>query len=112
MIHKYVIVNIFRTDSGVHAINGTCHVDLHRRNGMVYDPRTVTICLNKYFKKEELPIRIIKTHIVPETFHSRHSAISRTYLYRMTIVKAHSMNVAPHSHYIPIEEWGRSLFYW
>lgn len=78
---------------------------------MEYNPRAVTLCLNKYFKKEDLPIRIIKTNIVPETFHSRHSAISRTYLYRMAIAKAHSMNVAPHSHYIPIEEWDRRFFY-
>ncbi|XP_018578535.1 tRNA pseudouridine synthase-like 1 isoform X2 [Anoplophora glabripennis] len=106
------IVNMSsRTDSGVHAINGTCHVDLLRKNETVYEPRSITLCLNRYFKKQEVPIRIIKTHIVPQTFHSRHNAISRTYLYRMVIAKADSMNVAPNLHYIPIEEWDRCLFF-
>ncbi|KAJ8912933.1 hypothetical protein NQ315_017264 [Exocentrus adspersus] len=111
-INEPVVALSSRTDSGVHAINTTCHVDLHRRNGMEYDPRTLTICLNRYFNQETLPIRIISTHLVPETFHCRHNAVSRTYLYRLAIAKAKTPDVAPkYCNYVPIEEWGRCFFY-
>lgn len=100
-----------RTDSGVHAINTTCTVNLYRSNGMVYFPRSITICLNSYFKKQDVPIRILKTYLVPDTFNCRHKAISRTYMYRLTVGKANSINCAPNYQFIPIEEWDRSLFY-
>nr|CAI5833939.1 unnamed protein product [Callosobruchus analis] len=58
-----------RTDAGVHAINSTCHVDLHKQNGTVYDPHIITACLNKNFKKEDVPIRVLRTCIVPQNFH-------------------------------------------
>ncbi|XP_068899250.1 tRNA pseudouridine synthase-like 1 isoform X3 [Tenebrio molitor] len=99
-----------RTDAGVHALNSTCHVDLFRRNGMQYEPRTLTICLNKHFTKQEVPIRVLKTFLIPEDFHSRHRAESRTYLYRLAIVKADALNVAPHLHLLPVEELQRCLF--
>jgi tRNA pseudouridine(38-40) synthase len=101
-----------RTDAGVHALNSTCHVDLFRRNGMQYEPRTLTICLNKHFTKQEVPIRVLKTFLIPEDFHSRHRAESRTYLYRLAIVKADALNVAPHLHLLPVEELQRCLFIW
>ncbi|KAJ8985007.1 hypothetical protein NQ317_016918 [Molorchus minor] len=105
-INEPVVSMSSRTDSGVHAINSTCHVNLIRRNG-VYEPSTITICLNKYFNKQDIPIRILRTYVVPETFNSRFQAISRTYLYRMVIAKADGLNVAPNLHYIPIEELDR-----
>lgn len=67
--------------------------------------------LNKYFKKVDVPIRIIQSYIVPETFHSRHNAISRTYLYRILVKKYHNhIRAGKHSAYIPIEELGRCEF--
>ncbi|CAH1154095.1 unnamed protein product [Phaedon cochleariae] len=109
-INDPIVYMSSRTDSGVHALNSTCHVDLYRENGMIYDPCSVTICLNKYFGKEDVPIRILRTRIVPESFNSRHNAISRTYLYRLMIAKANKLNVAPNLNYIPIEELNRCLF--
>ncbi|CAH1976036.1 unnamed protein product [Acanthoscelides obtectus] len=100
-----------RTDAGVSAINATCHADLYRKNGTLYDPLSVTLCLNKYFKKRDVPIRVLRTCIVPPDFHCGTRSISRTYLYRLTIAKANQLNIAPNCHYIPIEEWDRSLFY-
>ncbi|KAJ3642420.1 hypothetical protein Zmor_025211 [Zophobas morio] len=99
-----------RTDSGVHALNTTCHVDLFRANGLHYEPRTITLCLNKYFKKHEVPIRILKTFIVPNDFHCQHKAVSRTYLYRLGVINANALNLAPHLHLLPIEELQRCHF--
>lgn len=66
--------------------------------------------LNKYFRKVDIPIRIIQTYIVPKTFHSRHNAISRTYLYRLLVKKCNDINAHKPLAYIPIEELGRCEF--
>lgn len=96
----------------MHAISTACHVDLHKENGVFY-PVTVKICLNNFFRTEDIPIRILQSYLVPDTFHSRHSAISRTYLYRLLVKKTKELiSVAKSSDYIPIEEWGRCHFLW
>lgn len=96
----------------MHAINTTCHVDLHKENGVFY-PITIRICLNNYFKKEDVPIRVLEAYKVPDTFHCRHNAISRTYLYRLLVKKTNDLiNIAKSSDYIPIEEWKRCQFLW
>ncbi|XP_050501442.1 tRNA pseudouridine synthase-like 1 [Diabrotica virgifera virgifera] len=100
-----------RTDTGVNALNSICHVDLTRRNDTPYHPNSITLCLNKYFNKDEVPIRILKTYNVPESFHCRQNALSRTYLYRLMIAPTENLHAAPSINYIPIEEWDRCLFY-
>ncbi|KAG5892432.1 hypothetical protein JTB14_003367 [Gonioctena quinquepunctata] len=108
-VNDPIITLSSRTDSGVHAISSTCHVDLHRRNGSIYEPQSVTLCLNRYFLKQDVPIRILKTFIVPNAFHCRFNAISRSYLYRL-IISNRTLNRNPLINYIPIEEWQRCVF--
>lgn len=86
------------------------HVDLLRYGGKPYDPSVITFRLNKHFNKTGTPIRILKTYLVPNEFSSRH-AISRTYMYRLAVVRAETetSNLMEH---IPIEELGRCLFVW
>jgi tRNA pseudouridine(38-40) synthase len=70
--------------------------------------QTITIHLNRSFFSRNIPIRIIETLHVPETFHARFNAKSRTYLYRLAIAKreANLKYIAP----IPIEEIQRCCF--
>ncbi|KAK4876145.1 hypothetical protein RN001_012567 [Aquatica leii] len=96
-----------RTDAGVHALHTTMHTDLHRRGTKPYEPGVITGCLNQYFAKNELSIRILKTYLVPSDFHCRHNAISRTYLYRLVVMNTHKKSL--HAH-LPIEEFNRCLF--
>ncbi|XP_071546116.1 tRNA pseudouridine synthase-like 1 isoform X2 [Panulirus ornatus] len=75
-----------RTDKGVHAVCNTAHVDLARKaDGLFYDPNRITHHLNYFFKKTNADIRIHRTLEVPPTFHARHDAIARTYLYRIAV---------------------------
>lgn len=103
----------FRTDAGVHALNTTCHVDLYRNNGLIYNPQTVTIAMNSYFKKQEVPIRILRTYLVPQDFHSRHNAILRTYLYRIIVCQVNGYKKgATNYFFIPVEELDRAYYIW
>lgn len=96
----------------MHAINTTCHVDLYRE-GCVFEPATIRLCLNRFFLKEDIPIRVLQSYQVPETFHCRYNAISRTYLYRILVKKTDDrLSKAKCSDYIPIEDWGRCQFLW
>ncbi|XP_049824067.1 tRNA pseudouridine synthase-like 1 [Aethina tumida] len=100
-----------RTDAGVHALNTTCHVDLYRNNGLIYNPQTVTIAMNSYFKKQEVPIRILRTYLVPQDFHSRHNAILRTYLYRIIVCQVNGYKKgATNYFFIPVEELDRAYY--
>lgn len=100
---------VFRTDSGVHAFNTTVHVDLQRRTGN-YEPLEITHQLNSFFRKNTLPIHVLKTQAVPPTFHCRFSAINRTYLYRFAIVRADFRQ----GYFVnfPVEENKRCFFVW
>ncbi|XP_053693104.1 tRNA pseudouridine synthase-like 1 isoform X1 [Sabethes cyaneus] len=102
-----------RTDAGVHALHNTVHVDLERRNGKPYDEVKVTQCLNRALGSQELPIRIINTQLVPMTFHARMCAKSRTYLYRLGVLRRRFCE-GPSMHalnrFIPIEEHDRCYF--
>ncbi|XP_015192303.2 tRNA pseudouridine synthase-like 1 isoform X1 [Lepisosteus oculatus] len=71
-----------RTDSGVHALCNTAHVDIQRKeNKPPFSEQILTEALNYHLKPE--PISIMKSSIVPPLFHARFNAKSRTYIYRL-----------------------------
>ncbi|XP_026476667.1 tRNA pseudouridine synthase-like 1 [Ctenocephalides felis] len=101
-----------RTDTGVHALNTTCHFDLPK----IYNCHYITVCLNSFFRKENDLIRAIRTRLVPPTFHCRFNALSRTYVYRLAILKQeYSLNnyrptILQYFVETPIEEQNRCIF--
>ncbi|XP_066247748.1 tRNA pseudouridine synthase A [Euwallacea similis] len=110
-IQDTVVIMASRTDAGVHALNTTCHFDLYRPNNNILDAVTIMWGLNKFFYKQEVPIRILNSKIVPPNFHSRTNAISRTYLYRIIVGKCDLEKSAPFGHFAPIEEVNRAHFF-
>ncbi|XP_077060384.1 tRNA pseudouridine synthase-like 1 [Siphateles boraxobius] len=70
-----------RTDSGVHALCNSAHVDIQRRaDKPPLLEQTLVEALNFHLKAE--PIRITRAYRVRSDFHARYQAISRTYVYR------------------------------
>jgi tRNA pseudouridine38-40 synthase len=66
-----------RTDTGVHALAMTAHVDVER-------PITAfRLADGINAKLRPLPVAILKAEIAPEDFHARFSCIGRRYLYRI-----------------------------
>ncbi|KAF2074579.1 hypothetical protein CYY_004125 [Polysphondylium violaceum] len=78
-----------RTDSGVSAFAQVAHFNIDGRvnkKGEPVDhlsPESITLLLNHNFKEYADYLRVIKTEVVDETFHSRHNASSRVYLYKV-----------------------------
>jgi len=68
-----------RTDTGVHAIAQTAHVDLDRD----WEPVRVREAINAYLVLDEERIAIVEARKVDEDFHARFSATARHYLYRI-----------------------------
>lgn len=104
-----------RTDKGVHALHSAVHVDLERQNGEIYDVKYLTALINRNLHNEGLPIRVLRADIVPDTFHCRYNAKSRTYLYRLAIAKDYYLEEgyrgrANYINYVPIEEANRCWF--
>ncbi|XP_067646578.1 tRNA pseudouridine synthase-like 1 [Eurosta solidaginis] len=104
-----------RTDSGVHALHSTLHVDLESRNSEPFDPLKITGILNKQFNKKDLPIRVLSTQKVPNTFHCRYNALGRSYLYRFAVAKHRMDDIgklknANFNSFIPVEELSRCYF--
>jgi tRNA pseudouridine38-40 synthase len=74
-----------RTDAGVHALAQVAHLRLSSRGGRpktIPRPQEILHALN-----DRLPtdINILKVEPATERFHARHDAISRTYLYQISI---------------------------
>lgn len=69
-----------RTDAGVHALEQVAH--LHLPKGSATHPDRLLRLLN-----EGLPQDIVVTRVLPcpTTFHARHDALSRTYLYCLSL---------------------------
>lgn len=65
-----------RTDAGVHAIEQVAHLDVET----VLAPEIIRMKVN-----DELPadINILEVEKAPLSFHARHDAVSRTYLYQI-----------------------------
>ncbi|XP_062317686.1 tRNA pseudouridine synthase-like 1 [Osmerus eperlanus] len=71
-----------RTDTGVHALSNSAHFDLQRRNNKPPFSEDVLVdALNFHLRQE--PIRVSCAYRVPEGFHARFRATSRTYVYRL-----------------------------
>ncbi|XP_017057815.1 tRNA pseudouridine synthase-like 1 isoform X2 [Drosophila ficusphila] len=104
-----------RTDAGVHALHSTVHVDLERPNGQPYDTTTLTGVLNRTLDKQRLPIRVLSSQLVADTFHCRYHATGRTYLYRFAVNKhppseEDNFRNKAYEAFVPVEEIDRCYF--
>lgn len=99
----------------MHALHSTLHVDLERYDGAPYNSTTMISVLNRTLDKQKLPIRILNSRIVPNTFHCRYNALGRTYLYRIAVARA-AIDVADclrnksFETFLPVEELDRCCF--
>ena len=71
-----------RTDAGVHACGQVAHVDIEKD----WPPDKIRDGLNFYLKP--LPIVVLDSSVVPDTFDARFSATARHYLYRILARRA------------------------
>ncbi|XP_068576251.1 tRNA pseudouridine synthase-like 1 [Cebidichthys violaceus] len=77
-----------RTDTGVHALSNSAHFDLQRNNDKPPFTEDILVeALNFHLKAEQ--IRITRAHRVPNDFHARFRARSRTYVYRIALGISH-----------------------
>ncbi|XP_076610860.1 tRNA pseudouridine synthase-like 1 [Chaetodon auriga] len=73
-----------RTDTGVHALSNSAHFDLQRKNDNPPFTEDVLVgALNFHLRTEQ--IRVTRAHRVPDDFHARFRAQSRTYVYRIAL---------------------------
>jgi len=76
-----------RTDAGVHALGQVAHVDVIRKSrrglGVPLASHALLRAINHSLRQEQHTIRVMKACMVPNTFHARHSALERTYVYRL-----------------------------
>ncbi|XP_068935080.1 tRNA pseudouridine synthase-like 1 isoform X2 [Petaurus breviceps papuanus] len=71
-----------RTDTGVHALGNSAHLDIQRLTGRPpFSPDILTLALNQHLEHPD--IRVIRAFRAPNDFHARFEATSRTYLYRV-----------------------------
>ncbi|XP_061584613.1 tRNA pseudouridine synthase-like 1 [Cololabis saira] len=77
-----------RTDAGVHALSNSAHFDLQRRNDKPpFTEEVVIDALNFNLGTEQ--IRLTHAHRVPDDFHARFRAQSRSYTYRIALGITH-----------------------
>ncbi|XP_059186206.1 tRNA pseudouridine synthase-like 1 isoform X2 [Centropristis striata] len=77
-----------RTDTGVHALSNSAHFDLHRKNDRPpFTEDVLVLALNNHLREEQ--IRVTRAHRVPDDFHARYRAQSRTYVYRVALGFSH-----------------------
>ena len=92
-----------RTDKGVHAFCTSAHFDLqHFKDGMKYSPEWLHKGLTRYMEKCNAGILIRDIKIVPPNFSARHSALHRSYLYRLGVKEKPIQ--------YPVAEWKRCVF--
>ncbi|CAB3382830.1 Hypothetical predicted protein [Cloeon dipterum] len=105
-----------RTDAGVHAINSSAHFRVKEPSETQrHSCYSIANEVNRYFLKNQCDIRVSDVRIVPEEFHARHSAQSRSYLYRFAVIKPEAQCLDPkiygkHFHPTPIVENNRCYF--
>ena len=74
-----------RTDAGVHALRQTANFYLPPDSqGKEWTPEAARDALNRYLPED---IAVLEAEHVPERFHSRLHAVSKTYLYRIETAK-------------------------
>lgn len=74
-----------RTDAGVHALRQTANFHLPPDSqGKEWTPEAARDALNRYLPED---IAVLEAEHVPERFHSRLHAVSKTYLYRIETAK-------------------------
>ncbi|KAK5872759.1 hypothetical protein PBY51_013431 [Eleginops maclovinus] len=80
-----------RTDRGVHALSNSAHFDLQRKNDKPPFAADILLqALNAQLKEEQ--IGITRALRVPDHFHARFLAHSRTYVYRLALgIPYHSL---------------------
>ncbi|XP_037107431.1 tRNA pseudouridine synthase-like 1 [Syngnathus acus] len=77
-----------RTDSGVHALSNSAHFDFQRKNDKPPFTEDILIeALNYHLKPEQ--ISVTRAYRVPDDFHARFRALSRTYVYRIALGISH-----------------------
>ncbi|XP_053172114.1 tRNA pseudouridine synthase-like 1 [Scomber japonicus] len=77
-----------RTDTGVHALSNSAHFDLQRRNDKPPFTEDILVqALNFHLRTEE--IKVTHAYRVPDNFHARFRAQSRTYVYRIALGVSH-----------------------
>ncbi|GBG79799.1 hypothetical protein CBR_g30061 [Chara braunii] len=87
-----IISGSSRTDTGVHALGNTAHVEFERTSkrhpGEVlppHDPTVVKRAVNHFLgQSRPQDVALVDVQCVPSTFHSRFAARERVYCYRMT----------------------------
>lgn len=84
---KNCLVGQGRTDSGVHALGQTAHVDLPDEPAPTFADMLQAMDRRMHSANRMLPsdIRIVDWRPVPDTFHARFDAVSRLYAYRVRI---------------------------
>ncbi|XP_065277501.1 tRNA pseudouridine synthase-like 1 [Emys orbicularis] len=81
-----------RTDTGVHALCNSAHLDVQRAVGKPPFSESVIVSALNYHLKPE-PIRILSAYQVSDNFHARFSALSRTYVYRLVTGCSHHSQI-------------------
>lgn len=76
-----------RTDTGVHALSNSGHFDLQRKNDNPFTEDVLVKALNYHLGTEQ--IRVTHARRVPDNFHARYQAQSRTYIYRIAVGITH-----------------------
>lgn len=77
-----------RTDSGVHALCNSAHVDIERLPGKnPFSEAVLVQAFNFHLKPER--ISVLKAIRVSNDFHARYNALSRTYVYRLVTGYGH-----------------------
>ncbi|KOC66819.1 tRNA pseudouridine synthase-like 1 [Habropoda laboriosa] len=71
-----------RTDSGVHSLCNTAHVDIENKLDYIYNPHEVLKIVNRHLNHSSHDIRLLEFIPVNKNFHARKLAKSRTYIYR------------------------------
>ena len=93
-----------RTDAGVHALAQVASFQIEAP----IPPSNLVRALNRTLPGS---IRILEAQIVPDTFHARHSAVAKTYEYRVLPVEPASSQICPPflSRYVYPYSWRMDL---
>jgi len=102
-LNKLVVLqSSSRTDTGVHALCNTAHVDLapSARTLQYMSPRNITCAINQVLAESKREVRVTKTVAVPPQFHSRCQIAFRSYLYRLAVLP-HAEEIEPSAMFHP-----------